>query len=128
MIIFVFFCILLIIYHLFHAFHVSDQSFPFWFLWNTSEDHFGAWNHFLWVGQVFVQIGIIEKRFQSLCWHRCSCNRWLDQIVGRGVRTSLDLVCVVRLLRWCGTGRTSGRTIFLPLAMTLSFPIIEIFL
>merc|ERR1719400_1909258 len=53
-----------------------------------------------------------RKRFQSLCWRQCSCNHRLDQIVDRGVRTSLDLVCVARLRRWCGTGRTFGRTIF----------------
>jgi len=44
----------------FHGFHVSDQCFSFWLLWDTGEDHFGAWDHFFRVGQVFVQVGVVE--------------------------------------------------------------------
>jgi len=45
----------------FHGFHVSDQGFSFWLLWNSGEDHFSAWNHLFWIGQVFVQVGIVEN-------------------------------------------------------------------
>jgi len=44
----------------FHGSDVSDQCFSFWLLWDTGEDHFGAWDHLFRVGQVFVQVGVVE--------------------------------------------------------------------
>merc|ERR1719483_433410 len=52
-----------------------------------------------------------QKQYRCPCWRRCSCN-FSGQIVIRGFRRGLVLVCVVRLLQWCGTGHIFGRIIF----------------